>query len=235
MFICPRLGEWLFHYDENTLRFNDNCIEVSNLGRVYYSKKLKNLNDIFNKKINKYEQNEHLESKNIGNNIISQKEFSNNELQNVNIEMQDLTKRQQLPAARIVDYQLAFRKKRAYLNFNRMVNLIIIDIKKDLFANEKHDILPEDLAPLYSKRLNGQVENYEVRMFQIRAKLHQNNEKKEQKVSKNEILKDRELLAIDLISLLDGKDLDKKEMEVKCKIINFYYFIFKYILTKRNF
>ena len=133
--------------------------------------------------------------------------------------MQDMTKRQLLPEQRMNLYQMYFRKKRAFLNFNRMVNSIITDIKKDLFVNEKHDILPEDLAPLYSKRLNGQVENYEVRMFHIRAKLHQNNEKKKQKDSRYEILKNREQLAIDLKMLLEGRNLDKKEMEVKCKII----------------
>ena len=139
-------------------------------------------------------------------------------MNNINIEMQDMTKRQLLPTEKLSHYQLAFRKKRAFLNFNRMVNSIIIDIKKDLIVNEKHDILPEDLAPLYSKRLNGQVENYEVRMYHIRAKLHQNNEKKKQKESKHEILKNRDQLALELKMLLEGRDSDKKEMEAKCKM-----------------
>ncbi len=216
MFLCPRLGEWLFQYDETTLRFLDNCTEVSNLGQVFYSHKMKNLNEIYSSKINGSILQDFRANQNNSNNA-SQKEQSNNEMQNVNIEMQDMTKRQLLPDQKINLYQLAFLKKRAFLNFNRMVNSIITDIKKDLFVNEKHDILPEDLAPLYSKRLNGQVENYEVRMFQIRAKLHQNNEKKKQKDSKNEILKNREKLKLDLDLLMEGKDLDKKEMEVKCK------------------
>lgn len=98
-----------------------------------------------------------------------------------------------------------------------MFNSIILNIKNDLFINEKHDILPEDLAPLYSKRLNGQVENYELRMFQIRAKLHQNNEQKKNKDSKNDILKNRENLLFDLKMLLNGRDANIKEMELKCE------------------
>lgn len=216
MFLCPRLGEWLFHYDENTLRFYDNCTEVSNLGQVFYLNKLKKLNEVFYTNVNNNQQKELIGKEEIKNEYGPQKDSDKYENENVNIEMQDLTKRQLMSEQRNIQYQSAFRKTRAFLNFNRIVNSIIPDIKKDLFVNEKHDILPEDLAPLYSKRLKGQVENYEVRMFQIRAMLHQNNEKKNQKDSKNQILKNRDQLGLDLRLLMEGKDLNKKEMEAKC-------------------
>jgi len=210
MFLYPRLNEWLFQYDEGTLRFSDNCVETANLGQKYFAYKLNNLNEYYSNNVSQ------LNNQGILNNNKSSN-FDYKENQNINIEMQDMTKRQLLPIEKSQQYQIAYRKKRAFLNFNRMFNSIILNVKSDLFINEKHDILPEDLAPLYSKRLNGQVENYEVRMFQIRAKLHQNNEQKKNKESKNDILKDREHLLFDLKMLLNGRDSNIKEMELKCE------------------
>jgi len=238
MFFLPRINEWLFQYDELTLRFYDNCSEASNLGRRFYSYKLKQINDDYkpsdidiNFSQNKYIYQDNINEDNMHNNENGNNSYIDNK--NNNIEMHDFTKRKLLPIEKNKQYQLAFKKKRAFINFNRMVNSIIVDIKKDLFVNEKHDILPEDLAPLYSKRLNGQVENYEVRMYQIRGKLHHKNDQKNQ--SSNEILKNRDQLKIDLKIFLDGKDEDKKEMELKCNEKSYDYTNFIHFINSINF
>ena len=204
MFIFPRISEWLFHYDEQTLRFTDNCNEISILCSHYFNHKLKELDHF-------YYKNQEILTK-----ILPIENNSNDLAVGQNIELQDFSGRNLLSRDKGIKYQVAFKKSRAFLNFNKMVNAIILQIKQDLFANEKHDVLSEDLAPLYSKRLNGQVENYEIRMFQIRTKLHENALLKKTKEEKLGLLKDRFKLASDLKILFDGKDYDRKEMEIRC-------------------
>lgn len=224
-FICPRLAEWFFHFDEPSLRFNDNCNEITNLGKRYYSYKMDKLTDISN------QNGEFLADKNLAGMLEDSQNHNDSNSYNSkgangsdykrgqNIEMQDISKRKnKTRIEKNLLYEVSLRKNRAFHNFNKLVNTLILDVKKNLFVNEKHDMLSEDLAPLYSKRLNGQVENYEVRMYQIRVKLHQ-NEMKKQKEEKFEILKNRQKLVSDLKALLEGKDADLKEMETKCILL----------------
>lgn len=104
MFLYPRLSEWLFHYEEANLRFSDNCVETANLGNKFFSYKLNKLDEYYSNNVSQL-NNQGIQMNNKLNN------FEYKENQNINIEMQDMTKRQLLPMEKSLQYQIAYKKK----------------------------------------------------------------------------------------------------------------------------
>jgi hypothetical protein len=216
MFIYPRLSEVLFQYEETDLKFLDTCNIVSKLGEDYFSYKLNQIEtnyNLYSDVINKC-----LEKKQIKNDSLN----DNNHYQNQIIELQNINKDNKIEINydKSFEYLVAYRKCRAFVNFNKLIASITSDISQDLYVNERHDILPEDLTPLYSKRLLKQVENYEIRMFDIRAKLH-TDQTKINKDEKYELLKNREKLLNGLKDFIAEKDIDEKKFAIKCNL-NYY-------------
>lgn len=215
LFICPRLSEWIFQYDETHLRFLDTSTTVTKLNTDYFTFKLNQIETNYQENsadINKCLGKEKKAINNVGNN--------NNNNENQIIELQNFgnnnnNNKKEIDNDKSFEYLIAHRRCRAFTNFNKLVTSITSDINFDLFVNEKHDILPEDLAPLYSKRLLKQVENYEIRMYEIRAKLHTDQTKKD-KEEKYELLKNREKLLKDFKYFIAEKDIDKQKLAIKC-------------------
>jgi len=211
MFICPRLSEWIFQYDETSLRFLDTRNIVTKISENYFTFKLNQIETNYQE--NSEVINKCLERKGEINNYNN----NNNNVENQIIELQDFANKKKINYEKSFDYLIAYRRCRAFVNFNKLIFAITPEINQDVFINEKHDILPEDLTPLYSKRLLKQVENYEIRMFDIRAKLHTDQTKKD-KDEKYELLKNREKLLKDFKNFIAEKDIDEKKFAVKCKI-----------------
>lgn len=210
MFICPRLSEWVFQYDESFLRFLDNSNVIRNLGEKYFKFKLSQI------ETNYKENSDILNKCNNKNNNIEDFRIDADKNKQI-IELQDLSKNiKDISNEKSFEYLVAYRRCRAFVNFNKMINIISLDVRMDLFINEKHDELPEDLTPLYSKRLLKQVENYEIRMFDIRAKLHTDQTKK-LKDEKYELLKNRAKLLKDFKDFIEEKEIDQKALIFKCK------------------
>jgi hypothetical protein len=215
MFIYPRLSENLFQYEETDLKFLDTCNVVSKIAKDYYSFKW---NQIDKNYIEHYHAiNKCLEKKQISRDSSIDKNQNQNknqiiELQNMN---DNCSNKNEITFEKSFEYLVAYRKCRAFVNFNKLILSITSDISQDLYVNERLDILPEDLAPLYSKRLLKQVENYEIRMFDIRAKLH-TDQTKRSKDEKYDILKNRERLLNGLKDFLADKDINEKKFSIHC-------------------
>jgi hypothetical protein len=215
MILCPRLAEWLFRYDEGALRFKYNTIVISNLTNIFFAEqgmktKALKLNDDLHKNIVKLRKNIQFDATNNDNKFAVKPD--SDEIDQYHIEE--------------VKIKADAQKLRGYLNFNKMVNSILFQSRYKLFLNDRSDNLPEDLAPIYHQRLEGQIERYESRMFQIRQELHTESAHAKAKPKHVNVYKDKKKLKGNWENLFKGRDLNMHDIYNIC--------IYKYIKTRHS-
>jgi hypothetical protein len=198
MILFPRLSEWLFRYNEDSLTVkNDNDI-MKIFGEEFYRYKL-------------------TKSKT----LITENELQCSTMTKIYNYVNPLDETK-IEKEIIYDEKLlkrSYRRFKGYLNFKIFTINVLYRIKKNLFLNERRDLLPEEYAPLTKHRIDGQLEKYENRMSQLRQNLYKAIDIMNIFNGISDVYRDRKLEKKNLELFLEGKDLNVDDLIEKCKYI----------------
>ena len=196
MVLFPKLSEWLFRYDESQLRFEENNNMVDNISSLFYKK-------LYSKC--KKEEGDNFEK--IKMNI----EENQNALVPSNSQKVDITIEE-------LKMKIDKRKYKAFINYHRMIGTFLFGVRFQLYKNEKRDNLPEDLAPLYNQKIQGQIEKFENRAYQTKRKFIKEVESsQEAEIDRNQIFKDKRRLLENIEIIKQGREFNQEGLFTKCK------------------
>ena len=192
MVIFPKLADWLFKYDQPELRFQENNKVVTTIGTILYDKLKGKCNSKFGtgSRQNKFGLAE----------------------DNKEANRDDLTSIEELKT--IIDQ----RRLKAYINYQKMISIVLHDVRYKLHTIDKKSNLPEDLAPLYNEKVKAQTENAENRSYLVKKKLfkdvdHQMDD------GRMGVIRDKKRQMKKINFFQQGKEFNQEELISKCKII----------------
>ena len=199
MILFPKLSEWLFRYNEDSLRLKIDNEMLNSVGNKFYEYKLKKCETII----------EEIDEKH----MIMMK--LNKNINYINIE--------KLETEICEDEELlvySYRKFKAFINYRKLFNLILFKLRFRFYSIDRSDKLPNFLTPLSSHRIEGQMEKYETRMYDTKNDLYKALDMN--KINKNDIAdlyRNRKLEKNNLEAFLNGRELDIQDLVENCSFI----------------